>query len=91
MTGVPGAVWSSALRTRSVSYTHLIYVISVDPAFQRHGLGRFLAVAGLDWLAERVTVGMLYVEATNEGAVELYGSLGFTVDHVDRCYLLDRP
>jgi len=66
-----------------------IYVISVDPAFQHHGLGRALCLAGLDWLAARVSVAMLYVEATNEGAVALYRSLGFVVDHVDRCYLLD--
>lgn len=65
-----------------------IYVISVDPAFQHHGLGRALTVAGLGWLAERVTVGMLYVDSANEPAVELYRSLGFALDHVDRCYLL---
>ena len=68
-----------------------IYVISVDPAFQQRGLGRALALAGLDWLARRVAVGMLYVEKTNRGAVELYRSLGFTIDHVDRCYLLEGP
>ena len=85
-----GSCWTKVHAGRVPSLGE-IYVISVDPAFQRHGLGRSLAVAGLDWLAERASVGMLYVEATNEGAVELYRSLGFTVDHVDRCYLLDRP
>jgi len=35
-----------------------------------------------------VSVGMLYVEEANHGAVDLYRSLGFSVDHVDRCYLL---
>jgi mycothiol synthase len=63
-----------------------IYVISVDPDFQRRGLGRLLAYAGLDWLAKRAPIGMLYVEGTNTGAIELYRSLGFGVDHVDRCY-----
>ena len=65
-----------------------IYVISVDPNFQQRGLGRALTVAGLDWLAKRVSTGMLYVDGDNEGAVTLYRGLGFTVDHVDRCYLL---
>ncbi len=68
-----------------------IYVISVDPAFQRHGLGRTLVLAGLDWLAGRVAVGMLYVERDNAPAVELYRSLGFATDHTDRCYLWRAP
>jgi mycothiol synthase len=65
-----------------------IYVISVDPDFQQRGLGRALTVAGLDWLAKRVSTGMLYVDGANVGAVTLYRALGFELDHVDRCYLL---
>lgn len=64
-----------------------IYVISVNPDFQGLGLGRLLTVAGLDWLAERVDDGMLYVDSTNAAAVSLYRSLGFETHHVDRCYL----
>jgi len=76
------------LHTDTVPALGEIYVISVNPEFQGRGLGRLLTVAGLDWLAERVAHGMLYVDASNEAAVGLYRSLGFTVDHVDRCYLL---
>ena len=65
-----------------------IYVISVDPDFQGLGLGRSLALTGLDWLAARAPTGMLYVDASNTGAVKLYRTLGFHEDHVDRCYLL---
>ena len=64
-----------------------IYVISVDPDFQGRGLGRSLTTAGLAWLADAgITVGMLYVDGDNVAAVALYGSMGFTVDHVDRAY-----
>jgi mycothiol synthase len=69
-----------------------IYVIAVDPAVHRRGLGRALALAGLDHLAGRgLTVGMLYVDATNEPANKLYADLGFTRDHTDRAYVGDVP
>jgi mycothiol synthase len=64
-----------------------IYVIGVDPDFQGRGWGRALTRAGLDWLARAgLSVGMLYVDASNEAAVALYRSLGFTEDHTDRAY-----
>ena len=67
-----------------------IYVVAVDPDFQGRGLGRALVLAGLDSLAGRgITTGMLYVEASNTGAVRLYEALGFSVDHVDRGYVGD--
>ena len=65
-----------------------IYVVAVDPDFQGEGLGRRLVLAGLDSLARRgLTMGMLYVDSSNRGAVHLYEDLGFTVDHVDRAYV----
>jgi len=67
-----------------------IYVIAVDPAYKGRGLGRTLTVAGLEHLAARgLTVGMLYVDASNTPAVALYEDLGFTVNHVDRAYTGD--
>jgi mycothiol synthase len=69
-----------------------IYVVAVDPDFQGLGLGRELVLAGLSWLADKgLTVGMLYVDASNVTAVHLYERLGFTTDHVDRAYVGDVP
>jgi mycothiol synthase len=71
-----------------------IYVIAVDPA--RHdrtpGLGRQLVIAGLDYLyGQGLTVGMLYVDATNAPAVKLYVDLGFVINHLDQAYVGDIP
>lgn len=64
-----------------------IYVIGIDPDFQGRGLGRTLTVAGLRHLVERgLRTAMLYVEATNDAALGLYRSLGFTVHHTERAY-----
>ena len=61
-----------------------IYVISVHPQFQGRGLGRALTAAGLDHLASRcITIGMLYVDASNTPAVKLYESMGFQRHHAD--------
>ena len=69
-----------------------IYVIAVDPRHDGQGWGRSLTVAGLESIARRgVGVGMLYTDATNQAAIALYRSLGFTVDHIDRSYRRGPP
>jgi mycothiol synthase len=62
-----------------------IFVIAVDPAVQARGLGRFLTISGLDWLAEQgITEAMLYVEGDNDSARALYDEFGFATHHVKR-------
>ena len=84
--GLIGSCWTKVHRA-STPVLGEIYVISVDPRFHGQGWGRSLTVAGLVSLAARgVPVGMLYTDATNESAVTLYRSLGFSIDHIDRSY-----
>ena len=46
--------------------------------------------AGLASLAARgVPQGMLFVDATNDAAVSLYASLGFTTHRTDRAYTVE--
>lgn len=65
-----------------------IYVIAVDPDYRRQKLGTWLTLEGL-WHLYRnreVTTAMLYVDAANRSALDMYEGLGFGVDHVDRAY-----
>jgi mycothiol synthase len=64
-----------------------VFVIGVDPRMQGSGLGRALAIAGLDAVQQRgVDTGSLFCAADNTGALHLYESLGFTVHRTDRAY-----
>jgi mycothiol synthase len=64
-----------------------IYAIGVDPEKRASGLGRALVLAGLEHLGGRgMPLGMLYVDAANEAAIELYNLLGFSEHHRDCAY-----
>lgn len=64
-----------------------IHVIGVHPDFQGRGLGRSIVIEGLWYLAGvGASSAMLYVDTTNRSALELYQSLGFALERVDRCF-----
>jgi mycothiol synthase len=69
-----------------------IYVIAVDPDAHGRGLGKQLTLAGLDSLSRRgAAIGMLYVDADNVPAVNLYDHLGFTPHRTDQAFVGDVP
>ena len=55
-----------------------IYIMGVDPKFQGRGIGRAVTLAGLKHLRYAgIFSAMLYVDAENQSAINLYSSLGF--------------
>ena len=56
-----------------------IYIMGVSPEFRGKGIGRAVTLAGLRYLRyQGIFSAMLYVDSTNQGAMNLYSSLGFT-------------
>jgi mycothiol synthase len=65
-----------------------IYVIAVHPDFAGQGLGRKIAIAGLDAAFHKgAEHAMLYVDAVNTSAVAMYSSLGFSVHHEEHSFV----
>jgi mycothiol synthase len=55
-----------------------IYVIGVDPEHKKTGLGKALAITGLNYLnCKSLKQAMLYVDADNAPALAMYQGLGF--------------
>lgn len=64
-----------------------IYVIGVAPERRGAALGRHLLACALARLRERdAAIAAIYVDQSNESAVDLYTSSGFHYHHVDVCY-----
>jgi mycothiol synthase len=66
-----------------------IYVIAIDPGYQRRSFGRWLTLEGLWDLHRRrgASTAMLYVDASNGPATGMYEDLGFELDHIDRSFV----
>jgi len=73
--------------SKSPSIRGEIFVIAVDPYFQNQGLGRQLALSGLEWVSKKkIREVFLYVESDNHPALKTYDSLGFSHLSTNRCY-----
>ncbi len=64
-----------------------IYVFCVDPDSAGRGLGRVLALAGLDHIAKYREKAMLYVDEANLAGRRLYAALGFHLVRVAGRYV----
>ncbi|MFI7486978.1 mycothiol synthase [Micromonospora echinaurantiaca] len=74
-----GFHWTKVHERPGSARTGEVYVLGVDPAAHRGGLGRALTWAGLAYLREKRGLDrvMLYVDDSNTAAVALYRRLGF--------------
>lgn len=82
-----GFHWTKVHRGDSVEPVGEIYVIGVDPAAGRQGLGRALSLAGMRYLQSLgLKEVMLYVDAANSAAQALYERLGFVVYDSDTLF-----
>ena len=61
---------------RTPPFEFEIHTVGVDPAYQRHGIGRGMMERMLDFAGDDSTV-FLEVRTDNEPALQLYRSLGF--------------
>jgi ribosomal protein S18 acetylase RimI-like enzyme len=66
--------------------------VAVDPAWQRHGLGRAVCLAAIRaGIALGATTGVIYAETHNDAALGLYASLGYEITTRMRPYRRPPP
>ncbi len=70
---------------RTPPFEYEIHTIGVDPAYQRHGIGRAMMDRLLAW-TEPDSVVFLEVRTDNEPAITLYRGLGFVTVGVRKRY-----
>ena len=70
---------------RTTPFEYEIHTIGVDPAYQRHGIGRAMMDRLLSWAGPDGVV-FLEVRTDNEPALALYQSLGFVTVGVRKRY-----
>ena len=70
---------------RTSPFEYEIHTIGVDPAYQRHGIGRAMMDRLLAWTEPGSAV-FLEVRTDNESAITLYRSLGFVTVGVRKRY-----
>lgn len=69
-----------------------VYVLAVDPSWEGKGVGRSLLQLGLEQMRTHgVRWVLLYVEAANQKAVNLYTSMGFEIARTDTSYTFLSP
>ncbi|HVM03582.1 MAG TPA: GNAT family N-acetyltransferase [Acidimicrobiales bacterium] len=84
----PGGVVVGYAVTGRAGRRGFLQRLAVDPACQRQGLGRALAVDALRWLRRwRVEQAVVNTQVGNEAALALYESLGFRREPAGLCVL----
>jgi mycothiol synthase len=84
---VAGFCWTK----RHSAHLGEIHIVAVHPDFQGKGIGRAIVIEALWYLAGvGCDTGMLYVDTANRSALELYQSLGFELERVDRCFTIPK-
>ncbi|MDR3070300.1 MAG: mycothiol synthase [Propionibacteriaceae bacterium] len=72
---------------RQSPQTGEVYVLAVAPRAQRHGYGKVMLAAGLDYLAAGgCTSVILYVDGEENAPLALYTGIGFSIVHKDVLY-----
>ena len=83
-------VWTKVDSTSRAAKLGEIYIVGVVPQWQNRGLGKALTLSALNQLRnQNLSSALLYVDESNQNAIELYEGLGFTHWDTDTLFHLN--